>query len=105
PARFERHDVALPAQDELADTDLAGVLKRLLADDIALLGRVAVGTEIVSPTVEARGDSRGIDESHKLDGLLRFELQLIDLFLIEQDVFALLIFVALGDFLVLDRAD
>ena len=34
-----------------------------------------------------------------------FELEIVDLLLVDQDIFALLVFVALGDLLVLDRAD
>src|SRR4029079_16576013 len=45
------------------------------------------------------------DETRELDGLLGFELELVDLLGIDQDVFALLVFVALDDLLVLHRTD
>src|SRR4029450_8597824 len=45
------------------------------------------------------------DEAHELDSLFRLELEVVDLRRVDQDIFALLVFVALGDRLVLDRSD
>ncbi len=104
-ARFDGDDVALPAQDELSDTDLVRLLQRLLNDDVAFFAGIAVGKEIIGPLVVAGVDGRGVDEADKLDGLFAFELQLVDLLLIEQHIFPFFIFEALGDFVVLDGAD
>jgi hypothetical protein len=103
--RLDGDDVAVAAQDELADADLAGVLQRLLDDDVAFVGKLAVGQEVIGRLVIAVVDRILVDEANELDGLLRLELQIVDLLGIDQDIFALLVFVALDDLLVLDGAD
>jgi len=91
------------AQDELADADFFRVLERLLEDDIAFVSHVAVGQEVIGRLEIARVDGVLIDEAGQLDGLLALELQLVDFLLVDQDIFALFVLVALGDLLVLDR--
>ena len=105
PARLERDDVALAAQNEIADADLVGLVQRLQHDGVAFLGGIAVGKKVIGLLEIAGVDGRRFDEAHELDGLLALELQLVDLLLVEQDVLALLVLVALDDVLVLDRAD
>ena len=105
PAGLERDDVALAAQNKIADADLVRLVQRLQHDGVAFFGGVAVGKEVIGLLEIAGVDCRRLDEAHELDGLLALELQLVDLLLVEQDVFALLVLVALDDVLVLDRAD
>ena len=81
PARLERDDVALAAQDELPDADLVGLVQRLHHDGVAFLGGIAIGKEVIGLLEIAGVDRRRIDEAHELDGLLALELQLVDLLL------------------------
>jgi len=76
-----------------------------LQDGVALVGHVPVGHQVVRRFEKARVDGILVDETRELDGLLGFELELVDLLGVDQDVFALLVFVALDDLLVLDGPD
>ena len=77
-----------PRRMKFPTPTFVGLLQRLQHDGVALFGGLAVGQQIIGPLEIACVDGRRFDETHELDGLLALELQLVDLLLIEQDIFA-----------------
>jgi hypothetical protein len=74
--------------------------------DIGFPGDLVVVRSDVERLVEIdRVDLVLIDELHKVDGALRLELDVVNLLIIEQDVFALLDFIAAHDLVGVDGAD
>src|SRR3546814_983456 len=95
------HD-ALPI---LAEPDLSGPLERIAQHDERFLGEIVGGHHEIGLFVIEHVDLVRVDELRQLERLLRFELDRVDLVLVEQDIFALLVFISFHDLVGIDRAD
>ena len=85
--------------DELADSDLAGLLQRIADNGIALVGLVAIGHEIVGLLPISAVDLGLIHEAHYVDSVLGLQFEVVKFCGVNQDMMPLGVFVAFDDFL------
>src|SRR3546814_2602048 len=90
PARLEADDIFAAPERKLAEPDLSGPLERLAQHDERFLGEIVGGHHEIGLFVIEHVDLVRVDELRQLERLLRFELDRVDLVLVEQDIFALL---------------
>ena len=83
----------------LPDSDLAGLFQSITDDRIGLVGLVPIGQKIVGLFVVTAVDLDLVNEAHHVDGVLGFQLQLLNFFGVDQNVMPLGVLVALDDFL------
>src|SRR3546814_2632894 len=93
PARLEADDIFAAPERKLAEPDLSGPLERLAQHDERFLGEIVGGHHEIGLFVIEHVDLVRVDELRQLERLLRFELDRVDLVLVEQDIFALLVFI------------
>ena len=96
--------VFLATQRQLTDGDEAVGVQRIADDAVALFGHVAIGQDEIGFVEIDRIDATSPDELHEFDGLPTFQLQRIDLVILEQDVLSAFDLVTQGDISRLDLA-
>src|SRR3546814_8108359 len=85
PARLEADDIFAAPERKLAEPDLSGPLERLAQHDERFLGEIVGGHHEIGLFVIEHVDLVRVDELRQLERLLRFELDRVDLVLVEQE--------------------
>ena len=91
--------------DELTHGNLAGLFQSITDDRIGLVGLVPIGQKIVGLFVVTAVDLDLVNEAHHVDGVLGFQLQLLNFFGVDQNVMPLGVLVALDDFFLRDLGE
>ena len=79
--------------------------KRVAHDAEGVLGQLVGGHDEIGRVEVDRRDLALADELHEVEGLPGLELHRVELLVVEEDVVALLVLVALQDLVLVDRAD
>ena len=99
---LNRDDPLLPADDDLADRDLAALAQCLADDAVAFLGDAAVRHQVIGRVEIDRVDV--IDEFADVDRVGGLEPEPLQIVGLDRDVMPLLVFIPLDDLVALDRA-
>src|SRR5260370_37510620 len=96
-------DRVLPRREnDAAQPDLALVLHRARNDAISLGGDIPVGGDVIRLDEIDAIDLIGIDERLQVDGPRRFDLNRLEVVLVEQDILPFVDLIALDDVAALD---